>query len=196
MDRSGKEHHCPRAVGRLPRVVEGRHLERQTVGEQHLADHALRLEVAQAALDATGKDNDTWFLGTTGPEGRPHAAGVGALWHAGGLYFTSGSGTRKSKNLAGNPAASVSISLAGIDLVFEGEVERVEEPEQLEALASRYRDGGWPVTVENDAFTAPFSAPSAGPPPWQVYRFRFEKVFGVASEEPFGATRWSFPAGT
>jgi hypothetical protein len=46
--------------------------------------------------------------------------------------------------------------------------------------------------VEGDAFTAPFSAPSAGPPPWQLYRFTFETAFGVATDEPYGATRWTF----
>jgi hypothetical protein len=46
--------------------------------------------------------------------------------------------------------------------------------------------------VEGDALTAPFSAPSAGPPPWHVYRFTFATVVGVATEEPYGATRWSF----
>lgn len=149
---------------------------------------------ATDALNATGKDNDTWYVGTTGPDGRPHAAGVGALWHEGALFFTSGDGTRKSKNLAANPAASMAISLKGIDLVFEGSVERVTDNATLEAVADRYRDdgSGWPVEVDGDAFTAPFSAPSAGPPPWRLYRLRFEKVFGVATAEPNGATRWSF----
>jgi hypothetical protein len=35
---------------------------------------------ALAVLDATGKALDTWYLGTTMPDGRPHAAGIGALW--------------------------------------------------------------------------------------------------------------------
>ena len=46
----------------------------------------------------------TWFLGSTRPEGRPHAAGVGALWHEDELFFTSGPGARKARNLAANPA--------------------------------------------------------------------------------------------
>jgi hypothetical protein len=148
----------------------------------------------RAALDATGKKNDTWFMGTTDPDGRPHAAGVGALWHEGELYFTSGDGTRKSRNLAANPAASISISLDGIDLVFEGTVERVTDRSSLEVVAERYNDDGdgWPVRVEGDAFTADFSAPSAGPPPWRLYRLVFRKVYGVATAEPNGATRWSF----
>ena len=149
---------------------------------------------ALAVLDATGKALDTWYLGTTTPDGRPHAAGVGALWHEGELYFTSGSGTRKSRNLARNPAASISVSLEGIDLVFEGEARRVTDQTTLEAVAKRYHDDGWPVTVEGDALTAPYSAPSAGPPPWQVYRLGFDTVFGVATAEPNGATRWRFSA--
>ena len=31
-----------------------------------------------------------WFLQTVGPDGRPHSAGVGALWIDKTLYFTSG----------------------------------------------------------------------------------------------------------
>ena len=42
------------------------------------------------------------------------------------------------------------------------------------------------------AFTAPYSAPSAGPPPWYLYRLTFDTVFGVATAEPYGATRWRF----
>src|SRR5215469_8713004 len=61
----------------------------------------------------------TFFLGTVGPDGHPHAAGVGALWLDGDLYFVSGPGTRKSRNLAANPACTISVSLEGIDLILE-----------------------------------------------------------------------------
>ena len=134
----------------------------------------------------------TYFLGTVRPDGRPHAAAIGALWHEGDLYFTSGPGTRKSRNLAANPAATISVGLDDIDLVLEGEATRVTDAATLEQVAERYRDGGWPATVEEDAFTAPFSAPSAGPPPWHLYRLDFHTVFGVATAEPHGATRWRF----
>jgi hypothetical protein len=145
------------------------------------------------ATSVPGPD-ETWFLGTAGPDGAPHAAGVGALWHDGDVYFTSGPGTRKSRNLARNPACTFSTQLEGIDLVFEGKAARVTDPSTLEAIAARYREIGWPAEVENDAFTAPYSAPSAGPPPWHLYRFRFDTVYGVATTEPHGATRWRFDA--
>jgi len=82
--------------------------------------------------------------------------------------------------------------LEGLDLILEGEAARVTDQSTLETVAQKYRDGGWPAQVEGDAFTAPYSAPSAGPPPWQLYRFTIHTAFAVASEEPHGATRWRF----
>ena len=133
-----------------------------------------------------------FFLGTARPDGRPHAAGIGALWLDGDLYFTSGPGARKARNLAANPACTISVRLEGLDLVLEGDATRVADRPTLEQVAALYREGGWPAQVEGDAFTAPFSAPSAGPPPWQLYRFNFHTAFGVATAEPYGATRWRF----
>jgi hypothetical protein len=103
----------------------------------------------------------------------------------GELYFTSGAGTRKARNLAANPACTISVKL-------EGEATRVTDTETLERLAGPYRDGGWPAEVDGGAFTAPSSAPSAGPPPWQLYRFTLQTAFGVATAAPAGATRWRF----
>jgi hypothetical protein len=134
----------------------------------------------------------SFFLGTSRPDGRPHAAAVGALWLDGDFYFTSGPETRKTRNLAANPACTLSVALAGLDLILEGAATRITDRPVLEQVAAMYRDGGWPAEVEGDAFTAPFSAPSAGPPPWYLYRFTFHTAFGVATAEPWGATRWRF----
>lgn len=143
------------------------------------------------AVGSPGPDT-THFLGTMRPDGRPHAAGVGAIWLDGDLYFTSNPRTQKARNLAANPACTISVRAEGIDLVFEGEANRVTDKPTLEQAVAIYREGGWPAEVEDDAFTAPFSAPSAGPPPWHLYRLTFHTVFGVATAEPFGATRWRF----
>ncbi|HMJ33185.1 MAG TPA: pyridoxamine 5'-phosphate oxidase family protein [Baekduia sp.] len=147
----------------------------------------------QLAVGSRGPGT-TFFLATVRPDGRPHAAGLGAVWHDGDLYFTSGPGTRKARNLAENPACTISVRLDGIDLSLEGDAHRTTEPAMLEQVAAVYRDGGWPAQVEVDAFTAPYSAPSAGPPPWHLYRFTLRTAFGVATAEPYGATRWRFEA--
>lgn len=147
----------------------------------------------KAALDAISpSDMLTWFLGTVSPEGTPHAAGVGVMWFEGDLFFTSGLGTKKARHLAANPSCTISVHLPGIDLVFEGSAERVGDAATLNKVVKVFNAGGWPATVENGAFTAPYSAPSAGPPPWHLWRLRPSTVYAVSGEEPFGATRWRF----
>ena len=131
------------------------------------------------------------FLATVRPDGRPHAAGIGAAWHDGDLYFQTGPQTQKARNVAANPACTIATSLPDIDLVFEGDAQQVTDASTLEAVAAIYRDGGWPVQVEGDALVAPYSAPSAGPPPWNLYRVTVHTVFGVGGDPP-GATRWRF----
>jgi hypothetical protein len=134
----------------------------------------------------------TFFLGTVGPEGRPHAAGVGAVWEDGDVYVVAGPGTRKARNMEAHPAVTISVSLTGMDLILEGTAARVRDTDSLERLAAVYRSSGWPAEVQGDAFTAPFMAPSGGPPPWNLYRVTVRTAFGVASAEPSGATRWTF----
>lgn len=45
--------------------------------------------------------------------------------------------------------------------------------------------------MEGGSFTAPYSAPSAGPPPWDLYRFTYTRVVGLSPAEPT-ATLWYF----
>jgi hypothetical protein len=58
------------------------------------------------------------------------------VWVDGALYFTSGRGTLKSRNLAPNPVCSVSVRLPGMDLVLEGEAHRVADASTLERVAA------------------------------------------------------------
>ena len=64
-------------------------------------------------------------------------------------------------------------------------------------MAALWAEGGWPARVDDSgvALTAEFSAPSAGPPPWFVYRLNPRQAMALATIEPGGATRWTFPDG-
>jgi hypothetical protein len=117
---------------------------------------------------------------------------VGALWLDDRFYFTSGANTRKSKNLARNPNCVLSVALRDLDLVVEGTAAKVTDEATLERLAKAYAAQGWPATAKDGALTAEYSAPSAGPPPWDLYEVTPHTAFGVATAEPWGATRWSF----
>jgi hypothetical protein len=147
---------------------------------------------ARDLLDGASGTDVRFFLHTTDPDGRPHATGIGAVWHDGSLWIVSGPGTRKSRNLAADPRCTVSVPFPSLDVVLEGRATRVTDTDTLERLAAIYRDGGWEAEVAGDAFTAPYSAPSAGPPPWYLYQVTVETAVGVAAAEPHGATRWDF----
>ena len=108
------------------------------------------------------------------------------------FYIVTGARTRKGRNLAKNPNCVISVALKGLDLVVEGRAVKVTDDATLRRAAKLYVDQGWPVTVSDGAFTAPYSAPSAGPPPWDLYVMTPVTAFGVATAEPNGATRWRF----
>ena len=164
----------------------------ETTNLDRYGSAALEWRRAEAAMAQGPSPDVTYFLGTCRPEGTPHAAGIGAQWMDGDLYFTSNPDTRKSRDLAVNPLCTISVRLPGIDLVLTGSAQPVTDPATLERIAAGYRAAGWPAEVLANALTAPYSAPSAGPPPWHVHRFTFHTVVGTATTEPSGATRWRF----
>jgi hypothetical protein len=169
---------------------------RETVNLAELYDEAPMpwSRAVEALPDGSQKPQTACFLGTVRPDGRPHAAGVGIAVHGGDVYFTSSPHARKAKNLEANPACTVSLRLEGLDLVLEGAAARVTDHATLAAVAAVYRAGGWPAQVdaEAEALTADYSAQSAGPPPWHLYRMTVHTAFGVATRPPHGASRWRF----
>jgi hypothetical protein len=46
------------------------------------------------------------------------------------------------------------------------------------------------VQVDGDALTAEYSAPSAGPPPWWLFRINSETVYAFGTDEPGGAIKY------
>ena len=145
------------------------------------------------ALDTTG-DRDyadpgsRFWIGTTRPDGRPHVMAVGIVWDGGRFYLCTGAGTQKGRNLAHDPRCMVSIAAPGIDIEAEGEAKIIRDDAELQRIAKLFDDCG--PEVRDGAFWHEFSAPSAGPPPWDVYEIRPTTVYAVASAEPHGATRW------
>lgn len=173
---------------------------RSTVNLNQYGDTPLPWEGVIAALHLTypdppveGSPGQHTVLGTVRPDGRPHAAPVGAMWIDGSWYVVSGPETQKSRNLTANPACTLSAKLPALDVVFTGEAQRVTDSADLERIAAAYRRNGWPAKVEGDGLTAPFTAPSGGPPPWHVYRLALHDAVAVGtSRETDGATKWTF----
>jgi hypothetical protein len=141
-----------------------------------------------------GPGRHTCWLTTINPDGSPHVTAVGGLWVADAYWFQSGASTRKAQNLARDPRCVVSIATRAFDLVLDGDASTVTDPAMVSAMAARWAAGGWPARPDpsGTALTADYSAPSAGPPPWTVYRIDPRQATALATLEPGGATRWRF----
>ena len=136
----------------------------------------------------------TTWLSTVNEDGSPHVTAVGALWLDGSFWFQTGSGTRKGHNVAHDPRCSVAVSILDADVVAEGEARRETDPATLTRLAEAWADHGWPAELDETGvgITAPFNAPSQGPPPWNVYRIKPHSVTVTLGTEPGGLTRFRF----
>jgi hypothetical protein len=121
-------------------------------------------------------------------------SGVGAVWVDGSYYFETGRSSRKGRNLDRDRRCALSLSVREFDLVVEGEAHLVTDAETVARLARIWSNDGWPAEVDESgtAVTAPYSAQSAGPPPWHVYRIAAYSAHAVQTVEPYGATRWRF----
>ena len=115
----------------------------------------------------------TWFLGTVRRDGRPHAAGVGALWHDGELYITSGPGTQKITKPCREPGASVGPT--GRDRpCLRGLGDRVTDDETLERIASIYRKGDGRSRSRATPSRLPLAPPAPGHRPGTSIELDYE----------------------
>ena len=149
---------------------------------------------AGSSPDPEGVNARTTWLSTVNEDGSPHVTAVGALWVDGTFWFQTGRRTRKGRNVARDPRCSIAVSIRDADVVFEGDAEPVTDADALTRIAAAWAAQGWPAEPDDSGsgITAPFNAPSQGPPPWDVYRIEPRSATVVASGEPGGLTRFRF----
>ncbi len=71
-----------------------------------------------------------YWICTARPDGRPHSIPVWGFFLDDILYFGTGCSTRKSRNLAHNPAVSVHLESGDDVVIVEGTVEEVRESDK------------------------------------------------------------------
>jgi len=151
--------------------------------------------VERAVVEFVPGPDRSWFLTTLNADGSPHTTGIGAVWVDGAIYFTSDPGVRKTRNVVADPRCTIAAPIDGYDLTYDGEAHRVTDPAVVERIAGVYARIGWPASAVGDVIAAPFSAPSAGPGPWQVFRIDVRSAVALSttgSETEGGATKWWF----
>jgi nitroimidazol reductase NimA-like FMN-containing flavoprotein (pyridoxamine 5'-phosphate oxidase superfamily) len=89
---------------------------------------------------------EIFWLSTVRPDGRVHVTPLIAAWHRGVLYFSTGPGEQKAKNLADDAHCALTTGgnslTEGLDLVVEGLAREVADAEVKEeviaALEAKY----------------------------------------------------------
>jgi len=102
------------------------------------------------------------WITTVRTDGRPHVTPLVAVWVDETLHFCTGPEEQKARNLAGNPAVVVSTGCNrwdhGLDVVVEGEAERITDHATLGRLAGAWAatwDGRWKYRVTDEGFALP-----------------------------------------
>jgi nitroimidazol reductase NimA-like FMN-containing flavoprotein (pyridoxamine 5'-phosphate oxidase superfamily) len=125
-----------------------------------------------------------YWVCTVGPDGRPHATPVWGLWLDDRLYFGGGPQTRRSRNLAANPAVCLHLESGSDVVILHGDAQELRAPDRslitrlIEISQKKY---GYAPKPED------YEAPGTYvlQPRWALSWKQFPK----------DATRWSFQDG-
>ena len=130
------------------------------------------------------KKSHNYWITTVKPDGSPHTMVVWGLWLHGQFLFSTGSESRKARNLAKNPNCVVCTERADEAVVVEGVAQIVELPARRQLLARYGKKYKWDMTSMADDILS-MKEP--------VFAVRPRVVFGL-SEKDFQSksTRWKF----
>ena len=148
--------------------------------------------------DAVGvlEKAEVYWLSTVRPDGRPHVTPLVAVWLDGALYFTTGFGERKARNLAENHSCVITTGCnhlsEGLDLVLEGTAAIVRDEAKLrrvaDGYAAKYAGTPFQYTVRDGAFHGEGGESL-------LFELAPTRAFGYGRGDSFSATRWRFRAG-
>ena len=160
-------------------------------------------DVALDRLQHPAPGQNHW-LATVRPDGSPHLMPIIAFWFDDAFHFLVGASTRKGRNLAADERCVVgtaNLTMPSMDLIVEGRARRVTDEASLERLAQEFGGEGWPLEVRGCDVYGPHG-PTAGPPPYAIYRLEPTRVFGLPGmhgmfddDRHHAPTRWTFGRG-
>lgn len=122
-----------------------------------------------------------YWICSTRPDGRPHAAPVWGVWHEGALYFSTDPGARKARNIERQPEIVVHLESGDDSVILEGAVEVITDRELLVQVGKAY------------ALKYPPFDPIGDGTPGLWYRLRPRTALAWMERDfPNTATRWDF----
>ncbi len=131
-------------------------------------------------VDQLSRSRSYWVCSTR-PDGRPHAAPVWGVWASGALCFGTGRQSRKARNLIHSPEAVVHLESGDEVVILEGVLAELTDTALLAQVAAVY------------AAKYPPYKPDPHEPGSIWFILRPHTVFAwLESDFPNTATRWRF----
>ena len=150
-----------------------------------------------AARDVLQSAQLSWVT-TVRTDGRPHVTPLVAVWLDDAVHFATGSDEQKAVNLAANPHVVMVTGCnswdRGLDVMVEGEAERITDRATLQRLAAAWAvkwNGEWQYRVVDGGFAHPDNP--AGAEPILVFAVRATKILAFGKGE-FSHTRYRLSA--
>ena len=133
-------------------------------------------KMSWSAVERKLKQARNYWIGTSGPDGRPHSAPVWGIYLDRVFYFSTGDSSVKGRNLARDPRVTVHPELIDDAIILEGSVEKVKASPKLSPVWKSYKTK-YKWGVEGSDF----------------YALRPTTVFSYTEPDFIEtATRWSF----
>ncbi|HYA62408.1 MAG TPA: pyridoxamine 5'-phosphate oxidase family protein [Candidatus Sulfotelmatobacter sp.] len=130
------------------------------------------------------KNSHNYWIITVKPDGSPHAMVVWGLWVDGRLLFSTGSNSRKARNLALNPNCVVCTEHAHEAVIVEGVAEIADVEARRKMIPVYERKYSWDLSSVKDDLLS-MKEPVFAVRPRVVFAM-WEKYFQTKS------TRWKF----
>ncbi len=115
-----------------------------------------------------------YWIGTTRPDGRPHAMPVWGLWLDGAFYFGTDPESIKGRNIAHQPYITMHLESGDDVVVVEGVAELMTDPDEIKRYTDEY-DAKYSVRPEGGFVVRPKVVLAWGEKdfPTSATRFRF-----------------------
>ncbi len=130
------------------------------------------------------KKSHNYWITTVKPDGSPHTMVVWGLWQDGRLLFSTGSKSRKARNLAQNPNCVICTEHANEAVIVEGVAEIADVPARRKFLAKYKPKYNFDMSSMKDDILS-MKEPVFAVRPKVVFAL-WEKYFQTKS------TRWKF----
>jgi PPOX class probable F420-dependent enzyme len=117
-----------------------------------------------------------YWICTTRPDGRPHAAPVWGVWFADAVWFGTSPDSQKGRNLTRDPRVVIHLESGDETVILEGEIELSRDADLLKQYADAYEEKYAYRPPEAGAF---------------VLRPRVAQTW-TEKDFPRNATRWVF----